>query len=157
MSQKFTDSITGYLLIISLFFIDLIINSIVYQPYSFCLMAGFIVLACYARHLSYLVIASILLMVQSSLYYTSWYLPLLYSIPLIMMNWSARRLLYPNSWLAPLILIQCLGLQLFTSAWITAGIAPAIPYTSGTFLANMIIAWCFSLTYIMQGNLDNHL
>lgn len=69
----------------------------------------------------------------------------------------ARPMLYPNSWLAPLVVAHMLGLQLFLSAWIQTGIAPEVPYTSATFVATIVITWCFSLTYIMQGDLDSRL
>src|SRR5580704_3608344 len=49
----------GYPILILLFVIDLVINSIVQYPSSFCLLAGFTVLACYARNLLFLIAATL--------------------------------------------------------------------------------------------------
>ena len=146
-----------YSTIIILFFIDICCNGLYAQPYLFLLLATYIIIACYARTYVPLLTAGFLLLIQSFIYYGTWYLPCIYLIPIGSMSSQLHGLLYRVSWYAPLLMVICLGIHLHIIEWAVSGIAPSIAYTSGKIAANMVMSWFFSLTYIMQGRLDNRL
>ena len=151
------NTIILYSSIIILFFIDICCNAVAMQPYLFTLLAAYIVIACYARTHTALISTGLLLLVQSSLYYGAWYLPCIYLIPIGIMSSQLHGQLYRVSWYAPVLLFICLGIHLHIIEWAVSGVAPDIAYTSGKIAANMIMSWFLSLTYIMQGRLDNRL
>jgi|GEM_PF-5770593 len=150
-------TIALYSALIILFFIDICCNALYAQPYLFLLLAAYIVIACYARTHAPLLAAGFLSLVQSSIYYGVWYLPCIYLIPIWAISTQLYGLLYRVSWYAPLLMFICLGIHLHIIAWAVSGIAPDIAYTSGTIAVNMAMSWFLSLTYIMQGRLDNRL
>ncbi len=152
-----THTVILYSVIIILFFIDICCNALYAQPYLFLLLTAYIIIAYYTRKQAPLIVAGILLLIQSSLYYDIWYLPCLYLIPINLISAQLRGLVYRVSWHTPLIIFICLSIHLHVIEWAVSGIAPSIAYTSSKIAANMVLSWFFSLIYIMQGRLDNRL
>jgi hypothetical protein len=152
-----THTIILYSALIILFFIDICCNAFYAQPYLFLLLAAYIIIACYAHTYAPLAAAGLLLLIQSSLYYGIWYLPCLYLVPVGIMSGQLHGLLYRVSWYAPLLVFICLGIHLHIIEWAVSGIAPSIAYTSSKIAGNMAMSWFLSLTYIMQGRLDDRL
>jgi hypothetical protein len=150
-------TIVLYSVLIILFFIDICCNALYAQPYLFLLLAAYLVIVCYARTQTPLLAAGFLLMIQSAIYYDIWYLPCIYIIPTWLISSQLHGLLYRVSWYAPLLIFICLGIHLHIIEWAVSGVAPDIAYTSSTIAANMAMSWFLSLTYIMQGRLDNRL
>src|ERR1700722_5849911 len=140
-----------------LFFVDIAIANMYQEPCSFVLLSFFIILTCYAPRSSYLLLPALFLLLQSHLYYDCIYVPLFYLIPLTLVHMYLRTLIYTPHWLAPLILMSCLTAQLCGTEWVWAGTLPIAAYTSHKIIVNMVLTWCFSLTYTMQGKLGNRL
>jgi hypothetical protein len=99
------------------------------------------------------VFASVILGLESLLFFDQFALPLLYIAPLTLLAIGMQRTFFATRWLPPVYLMLCLGIQLLLETVILA--RPfSMPYTKQIVVVNIILVMIFSLT-LSRGNQDN--
>lgn len=144
-----------YPIIVILFLLDIACFALFEQQVFFLLICFYIMSLYQTTNIVRILITTLLICLESSLYFGCFGLQLMYILPATLIGLQTQHVFYASRSQPYLLLLGCLMVQYFFLEPVYLSQQAISSYTPIKIIANIIVLWCMTLINNSQGKLGN--